>query len=172
MSVNLSCSPQGLGGVQVLEGWQIAASLLLSKANDTLQSDPQQQCSRWQCEELMIVSTSLQEVHPLLCFLQPLMLSLWLGSFWNSPSPLTFKCPSCSIHIRWSTTSSWHRFLSSPGAGGSGGPCVLYYLNLNVESFWVTCLKRMMLGWDLMTVKAIAYESYHFHTHQTIQCPH
>jgi len=35
---NLTCSPQGPGGVQVLERWQIAADHLLSRANDTLQS--------------------------------------------------------------------------------------------------------------------------------------
>jgi len=35
---NLTCSPQGLEGVQVLERWQIAANHLLSKANDMLQS--------------------------------------------------------------------------------------------------------------------------------------
>jgi len=32
------CSPQGPGGVQVLERWQIAADHLLSRANYTLQS--------------------------------------------------------------------------------------------------------------------------------------
>ena len=35
---NLPCLPQGPGGIQVLEGWQIAANHLLSRANDTLQS--------------------------------------------------------------------------------------------------------------------------------------
>ncbi len=35
---NLSCMPQGPGGIQVLERWQIAANHLLCRANDTLQS--------------------------------------------------------------------------------------------------------------------------------------
>ena len=38
VSHNLSSSPQGPGGVQVLERWQIAANHLLCGANDTLQS--------------------------------------------------------------------------------------------------------------------------------------
>jgi len=33
----LTCSPQGPGGMQVLERWQIAAYHLLSRANETLQ---------------------------------------------------------------------------------------------------------------------------------------
>lgn len=33
-----SCTPQVPGGVQVLEGWQIATDHLLSRTNDTLQS--------------------------------------------------------------------------------------------------------------------------------------
>jgi len=35
---NLTCSPQGPGGLQVLERWQIAANHHFSRANDTLQS--------------------------------------------------------------------------------------------------------------------------------------
>lgn len=35
---NISCMSQGPGGVQVLESWKIAASHLLSRANDTLRS--------------------------------------------------------------------------------------------------------------------------------------
>ncbi len=30
-------------------------------------------------------------------------------------------------------------------------------------------LQRVQLGWDLVTAKAIAYDSHHFYTHQTIQ---
>ncbi len=37
---DLTCMPQGPGGVQVLEQWQIAASHLLGRANDMLQSAP------------------------------------------------------------------------------------------------------------------------------------
>jgi len=35
---NLTCSPQGPGGVQVLERLQIAADHLLSRGNDTMES--------------------------------------------------------------------------------------------------------------------------------------
>jgi len=34
---NLTCWPQGPGGMQVPERWQITANHLLSRANDTLQ---------------------------------------------------------------------------------------------------------------------------------------
>ena len=35
---NPPCTPQGPGGIQVLEGWQIAANLLLSRVDDTFQN--------------------------------------------------------------------------------------------------------------------------------------
>ena len=38
VSCNLPCPPQGPGGMQVLEGQQIAANHLLSRANDILQT--------------------------------------------------------------------------------------------------------------------------------------
>ena len=87
---NLPHSLQGPRGVQVLEGWQIAADHLLSSADDTLQSalvlgsgssvpdcdgggedglnkgcvEVHHHCP-WQVEFLQLP----QEVHPLLCFI-------------------------------------------------------------------------------------------------------
>ena len=39
VSCNLACTPQGPGGLQILETWEVAANHLLSRVNDTLQSD-------------------------------------------------------------------------------------------------------------------------------------
>ena len=90
ISHNLSCTPQGPGGVQVLERRQIAANHLLCRPNDTLQSalvlgggssvldgdgggedglndggvELHHHCP-WQVEFLQLP----QEVHPLLGFL-------------------------------------------------------------------------------------------------------
>ena len=38
VSCNLACTPQGPGGVQILETWEVATNHLLSRVNDTLQS--------------------------------------------------------------------------------------------------------------------------------------